>query len=187
MLFHIFLGGTMIQEDDYNFPAGVALKLPAHAGIDFNTHFINYSSSTIPGECYANFYTADPANVQHLAQPLFLSNFDITLPPRKRTVLTQTTPDTSSQPIHIFLLTSHFHERGEKFQIVISGGSRNGEVVYENADWAHPLEKIFDPPIVLNPGEGLTTVVTYNNTTDNTINFGFTSKDEMDVVFGYFY
>jgi len=187
MNWHLFLGGSMIEEDDYNFPAGVALQLPAHAGIDFNTHFINHTSSIIPGECYANFYTIDPTTIQHLAQTLFLANLDITLPPHQQTVVTQTTPNTSLQPIHIFLLTSHYHERGVKFQIAISGGSRNGEIVYESTDWSHPLEKTFDPPIVLNSGEGLKTIVTYNNTTDRTIHFGFTSEDEMDVVFGYYY
>ncbi len=187
MNWHLFLAGTMIQEDDYNFPAGVALELPAHAGVDFNTHFINYTPSSIIGECYANIYTTNPSNVQHLAQSLFLINTDITLPPHKQTVLTQTTPNSTAQPINIFLLTSHFHSTGQKFQIAISGGPRDGEIVYENNDWAHPLEKTFDPPIVLNQGEGLKSIVTYNNTTDQTINFGFTSKDEMDVVFGYYY
>ena len=187
MSYHLFLAGSMIQEDDYNFPAGVALQLPPHAGVDFNTHFINHTSATIPGECYANFYTTNLTNIQHLAQTLFLINTDITLPAHQQTILSQITPDTSSQPIHIFLLTSHFHERGQKFQIAISGGTRNGEIVYESTDWSHPLEKTFDPPIVLNKGEGLKTIVTYNNTTDQEIKFGLSSKDEMDVVFGYFY
>ncbi|MFI5264609.1 MAG: hypothetical protein ACHQM6_08850, partial [Candidatus Kapaibacterium sp.] len=168
MIYHLFLGGSMIQEDDYNFPAGVALQLPPHAGIDFNTHFINHTSSTIPGECFANFYTTNPTGIQHLAQSLFLVNTDINLPAGQQTVLTQTTPDTSSAPLHIFLLTSHYHERGVLFQIAISGGSRNGEIVYESTDWSHPLEKTFDPPIILNRGEGLKTIVTYNNTTDHT-------------------
>ncbi|MEP7235148.1 MAG: hypothetical protein ABI778_07615, partial [Ignavibacteriota bacterium] len=187
MNWHLFIAGSMIQEDEYNFPAGVALELPAHAGIDFNTHFLNYSPNTIPAECYANFYNADPASIQHLAQSLFLVNTDIKLPAHKQTILTQVNPNLNSEPMRVFLLTSHFHERGQKFQIAINGGSRNGEVVYESSDWAHPLEKTFDPPIVLNKGEGLRTIVTYMNTTDQEINFGFTSKDEMNVVFGYYY
>jgi hypothetical protein len=187
MNYHLFVAGSMIQEDEYNFPAGVALELPAHAGVDFNTHFINYSPNPIPGECYANFYTVDPSKIQHLAQSLFLVNTDIKLPPHTDTTLSQVSANTTSGLMNVFLLTSHYHERGQKFQIAISGGLRNGEIVYESSDWAHPLEKTFDPPIVLNPGEGLKTIVTYNNTTDQLIKFGFTSKDEMDVVFGYYY
>jgi hypothetical protein len=89
--------------------------------------------------------------------------------------------------MNVFMLTSHNHEWGQKFQIKISGGTRNGEIVYESNDWAHPLVKNFPSPIVLKKGEGLTSVVTYNNTTDHTIQFGLTSQDEMDIIYGYFY
>jgi hypothetical protein len=40
---------------------------------------------------------------------------------------------------------------------------------------------------VLRPGEGLTSEITYNNTTDRTIRFGLTSQDEMGIIFGYFH
>ena len=42
-------------------------------------------------------------------------------------------------------------------------------------------------PIVLEKGQGLRSVVTYNNTTSNTIRFGLTSDQEMDIIFGYYY
>lgn len=184
---HEFLGGSMIQEDVYDFPPGVALKLPAHAGIDMNTHFLNYTGSTISGEAYANMYTTSAANVQHTAQTLFVANTDITLLPHKETTVTQTVTNPLSLPLNIFMLTSHYHERGKKFLIKISGGPRNGEIVYESSDWYHPLQKNFADPIVLKPGEGITSIVTYYNDTDRTIKYGLTSLDEMAVVYGYFY
>jgi hypothetical protein len=76
---------------------------------------------------------------------------------------------------------------GEKFQIKILGGTRNGEIVYENTDWEHPLVVNLSTPIQLKAGEGLTSVVTYNNTTSKTITFGLTSEDEMNIIFGYYY
>ncbi len=47
--------------------------------------------------------------------------------------------------------------------------------------------KVFAQPLVLQPGEGLTSEVTYNNTTASQISFGLTSEDEMDIIFGYYY
>jgi hypothetical protein len=76
---------------------------------------------------------------------------------------------------------------GEKFVIKILGGARNGEVVYENSDWQHPLMLTLTNPIQLKAGEGLTSVVTYNNTNAAAVNFGFTSEDEMNIIFGYYY
>lgn len=187
MNYHEFLGGSMIQEDVYDFPPGVALQLPAHAGVDMNTHFLNYSGSTISGEAYANFYTTSAANVQHTAQTVFVANTDITLLPHKETVITQTTNNPYPIPLNIFMLTSHYHERGKKFQIKISGGKRNGEIIYESTDWYHPLQKNYNTPITINPGEGITMVVTYFNDTDRTIHYGLTSLDEMAVIYGYLY
>lgn len=46
---------------------------------------------------------------------------------------------------------------------------------------------MFTPPLILQRGEGLTSVITYNNTTSRTICFGLTSEDEMGIIFGYYY
>ena len=72
-------------------------------------------------------------------------------------------------------------------EIKVLGGPRNGEVVYENTDWQHPLVINLAKPIQLKSGEGLTSVVTYNNTTNKTVNFGLTSEDEMNIFFGYYF
>ena len=85
------------------------------------------------------------------------------------------------------MLTSHMHYHGEKFVIQISGGPRNGEVVYDSRDWAHPAMLTLDQPLVLEVGQGLTSVVTYNNTTGVIVTFGLTSEDEMGIIFGYAY
>ena len=39
MQWHVFLGGSMIDEDDYNFPLGVALPLPAHRCVCSWSHY----------------------------------------------------------------------------------------------------------------------------------------------------
>ncbi len=187
MNWHVFLGGSMIEEDDYNFPPGVALQLPAHIGIDMNTHFINDGTSTISGACYANLYTVPASAVQHSAQTIFQPKTDFTLPPHKQTVVIDSLINTFPYAASIFTLTSHCHAHGQKFQIFISGGPRNGELIYESTDWSHPLVKTYNPPIIVNQGEGIKTIVTYNNTTNNVITFGLKSTDEMDVVYGYFY
>ena len=68
-------------------------------------------------------------------------------------------------------------------EIKVLGGPRNGEVVYENTDWQHPFVINLAKPIQLKSGEGLTSVVTYNNTTNKTVNFGLTSEDEMNIIY----
>ena len=63
----------------------------------------------------------------------------------------------------------------------------NGEVVFTNTSWDHPPFVAFDTPIVLQPGEGLTSEVTFHGDASKVVRFGLTSQDEMDIIFGYWY
>jgi hypothetical protein len=182
---HIFLGGGTDVNSSFTFPAGVALKIPASTPLDLNAHYFNKQTTALTGENYINLYTVPQANVVHEAQTINFANYNFSIPANTRKTIT--TDFTFQKAVTITTLTSHFHKAGERFQIKILGGPRNGEVVYENTDWEHPLVINFATPIQLQSGQGLTSVVTYNNTTNKTINFGLTSEDEMNIIFGYYY
>ena len=185
MAYHVFFGGSMTPTGGYAFPPGVALRLPANAALDFNVHYVNTSAAPIMGEAYANLYTVEPSQVQQVASTINLANLNLQLPPMQRTTVTKTFP--FSTTTRVLVLSSHMHKLGERFVIRVSGGARDGEIVYENTDWEHPRVITFDSPIVLQPGEGLTSIITYNNTTPRAVSFGLTSEDEMGIIFGYTY
>lgn len=190
MAYHQFFAGSTSPELDYRLPEGVALYVPANTSLDLNAHYVNHTGGDVTGECFANLYTVPASQVTHPATTLFLPNTSFSLPPHQQTVVRQTTLNTYGTTLHIFMLTSHMHKRGQDFKIYFqgkAGDSRNGQLLYESTDWEHPPIKTFDTPIVLNPGEGISTEVTYYNETNKTISFGLTSEDEMDIVFGYLY
>ena len=182
---HIFLGGGTDVNTTYTFPAGVALKIPPATPLDLNAHYFNKQTTSFTGENYINMYTVPQANVVKEAQSINFANYNFSIPANTRKTIT--TDFTFAKAVTVITLTSHFHKTGEKFQIKILGGTRNGEVVYENTDWEHPLVLNLATTIQLKAGEGLTSVVTYNNTTARTLNFGLTSEDEMNIIFGYYY
>jgi hypothetical protein len=182
---HIFFGGSMVQQGDYRFPAGVGLELPANAALDLNVHYVNRTTGVVPGEAYANIYTMPAASVQKVAHTLNLPNLTITLPPNRVTTISKVF--TVSETTTIFALTSHMHALGTRFEIQIVGGARDGESVYVNTDWEHPQLVTYATPIVLRPGEGLRSIVTWNNTSSKTVSFGLQSTDEMAIIFGYYY
>lgn len=186
MGYHVFLGGSMTSLMTYDFPAGTALRLPADAAVDLNVHYANHTATQVPGEAYVNFYTIPASQVVHALSTLNLGNTTLTLPAGLQTVVTKDFTFNAATTT-ITGLTSHMHARGTKFQIRIVGGARDGEVVYENTDWAHPVMVNYAQPIVLAKGQGLRSIVTYNNTTAKAIFFGLTSDDEMDIIFGYYY
>ena len=120
-----------------------------------------------------------------MVKTIDFNNTNLTIPANKVTVIAS--DFTFKTNVKVVSLTSHTHKFGEKYVIKILGGARNGEVVYENTDWEHPAVINFATPIALKKGEGLTSVVTYNNTSNTKISFGLTSDDEMDIIFGYYY
>jgi len=182
---HIFLGGGTDVNATYTFPPGVALKIPANTALDLNAHYFNKQATGLTGENLINLYTVPQAAVVKEAKTINFANLNFSIPANQRKTIT--TDFTFPNAVTIIMLTSHFHKTGEKFVIKILGGPRNGEIVYENTDWQHPLALNLTVPIQLNAGEGLTSVVTYNNTTSKTITFGLTSEDEMNIIFGYYY
>ncbi len=185
MACHVYFAGAMTPEFDYRFPAGVALKLPANTTLDFNVHYVNRSPADLPGEAYANLYTTPLSQVQTVARTLNLANTDLTLPPGKRTTIMKAFP--TNVRLTILGLTSHMHSMGERFEIRVRRANGAETTVYTNTDWEHPGFVNFATPLVLDPGDALVSVVTWNNVTSRTITFGLASTDEMDIIFGYAY
>lgn len=185
MEYQVFALASQTPELNYDFPEGVALKMPANHRLDINLHYVNKSANVIQGECYLNLYEIPASEVKYEAKPIFISTENIVLEPGQKTIVIK--KFTSKHPMKIFMLTSHTHKLGERFEIQINGGARNGEVVYASSNWHHPTIETYDPPLEINAGEGLAMVITYNNTTDRVVRFGLKSTDEMGIIFGYYY
>lgn len=182
---HVYLLGSPTPYTNYTFPDGMALKIPAGMTLDLNAHYVNKTADVIKGEVQLNLYTTTLLPTTKLVQTIDFGNTAISLPAGQRTVLTKSF--TFNKPVKILTLTSHNHKLGEKFVIRINGGSRNGEIIYTSTDWEHPETITYKTPIALKKGEGLTSEITYNNTTSRTVTFGLTSEDEMGIIFGYYY
>ena len=182
---HVFLAGSQSQQQDYTFPEGAALLIPAGTSLDLNSHYVNKTDAVMKGEAQINLYTVDKSKVQRVIQTLDLNNTNLPISANNRVTLTKSF--TFDKPRKVLALTSHMHKLGEKFVIKINGGPRNGEIVYTATDWAHPEIITFKTPIDLQKGEGLTSEITYNNPTNKAVRFGLTSEDEMGIIFGYYY
>jgi hypothetical protein len=182
---HVFFAGGTDVNSTIELAPGTALKLNPNSGLELNAHYFNTTKLVLPAENYVNFYTIPAAQVKNVVKILDLSNLEVSIPAGTRKTFSKNF--TFASVTRLSMLTSHFHKLGEQFVIKIFGGARNGEIIYSSTDWQHPLVKTFTTPIVFQPGEGLTSEVTYNNTTSKTVVFGLTSEDEMNIIFGYYY
>jgi len=185
MQYHTFFGGTQWPRLDYTFPEGVALKMPANAGFDLNSHYVNKGKEKITGEVYANLHTVDKSQVKYEANILDLNNTNIFLPPKQKTTLQKSF--TFNKQTRIIMLFSHAHQYMTSFKVFVEGGANNGKMVYFADDWEHPPILTFNDPLILEAGTKLRLEATYDNTTNNAISFGLTADDEMMILFGYYY
>jgi hypothetical protein len=185
MQYHQPIAVSQLRRLDYQLPAGVAIRVPAGAGIDLNAHYANYGDQAIEGEAYLNLHLIEPAQVQHEVEIFALSNFDIDLPPGQ--MITLEKEFRFKKKRHILQLVSHAHDRMVEFRAAVLGGPRDGELVYTSLDWEHaPLIEL-DPPLVLEEGQGFKITATYDNQTGRRLNFGFTRRDEMMILYGFSY
>ncbi len=182
---HIFNFGGSESNYDYTFPAGTAVEVPAGATFDMNTHNYNKGTKVSSGEVNVNLFTTKKENVKNVLKVIDFANNNLSIPANQKTVLTK--DFIFDKNVQIVSLTSHTHKFGEKFEILIKGGARNGEVVYTSTNWEAPQKTDYLPNISLKKGEGLTSRITYNNTSAKNINFGLTTEDEMGIIFGYYF
>ncbi len=185
MACHVFFAGAMTPDFDFRFPAGVALRLPPNATLDFNVHYVNRSPAPLPGQASANLYTVDKSQVTRVARTLNLANTSFSLPAKQRS--TVRTVFTMAARTTVLALTSHMHSLGERYEIRVRRANGTETMVYENLDWEHPAFTTFETPLLLEAGDALVSVVTWNNVTDKTVAFGLSANDEMNIIFGYAY
>ena len=182
---HVFNFGGSEANMDYTFPEGTAVEVAPNATFDMNSHYYNRGVSPVLGEVYINLFTTKKENVKNTLKVIDFSNTNLNILPKQKTVMTK---DFSfDKNVKIVMLFSHTHKMGEKFEILVKGGARNGEVVYTSTDWEHPEKINYTPYISIKKGEGITSRITYNNTTDKTVRFGLTTEDEMGIIFGYYF
>jgi len=197
MQFHKFVTGTQWPAMDYHFPVGVALRFPHEFGFDMNTHYLNYTDEPLTGEIYTNLYFAEPSEIEHVAEILMLNNQNFNLPPNEITTVERTYTFSQIRISHdipndineikIFQLFSHAHQHLIRFDIEVEYTDGTTDLVYTALDWEHPpILQLYDP-LVLTQGMGIKLTATYDNWTDDYLQFGLLSTDEMMILFGYFY
>ncbi len=183
--YHLPIAGSQWPFFDFSLPPGVAMRLPKNTVLDLNSHYVNRTSQPATGEVYTNLHFADPSEVEHEARLFSLNNFSISLPAGEVTTLEK--DFTFSERTHVVQLVSHAHQLMVEFRAEMIGGVRDGELIYVAYDWEHPPLLKFDPPLVLERGEGFRLETTYDNWTDQEVNFGLLSTDEMMILFGFYY
>ncbi len=178
-----FVFGAQTSHAVYNFPPGVAMQMNAGDGLDLNAHYVNPTTELYQGEAYINLHTIPQSEVQHVAQPMLRADQGFSIPPQSTYTRTKNWGSFGKRT-HLSLLTSHAHKRMLSFKIFkISGGDTTQ--IYQTLNWHEP--DVIAQDMVFEANDHIYSETTWLNTTDQTIRFGFSSEDEMNVIYGYYW
>ena len=191
-----------------SFPEGLGIKFDKNTRFDLNSHYINLlGDKTLLGEVYVNMFFAEPESITTEVKPIFDFGGNIFVPPNQTTTAQGTFPTMQEtrrmdpglasingqvkNETHIYALTSHTHRHGDRFQVFRHENRQNLEQVYDNWSWDDPEFTIYNPPLVLQPGQGLRYLATYTyddppSPSSRALRWGGTSEDEMIILLGYY-
>ncbi len=177
-------------------PNGAAFIWNTGSVLDLNTHYINYSSSSVlAGDIYVNVYT-QPLGTAN--QPMFaqlIPNLDLAIEPTGAPFAVRDTFSTNLLPkAYVWSLTSHAHQRSVDYDIFQPVSGADPLHIYDAScpdgipgcsspsyDYENPPTRFFEPFLETIPSEGVIHETTYINETDSVINWTWTSDGEMMV------
>ncbi len=162
---------------DWSLPGGIAVHLNKNEQMTMQVHYVNASTQNTPngmGKVVVNLYKATGPVTQH-ASMLFAQKTSVVIKPHSDTSFSKFCDfSLANKPLNVYAMTGHFHSRGKEFTVEKWDSATNTSlgVIYQNAAWSEPPFLVFNPPVVINPGQLLKYTAVYHNDTDSTITFG---------------
>lgn len=193
--------GAWQYDRDMVLPDNSAFFWDETSVLAMNYHILNYNADSIlMADAYVNIYTQDPEQgtrpiISKVDQLGSNDPYILKIPPTSGTDLF-TESFFYRQPGEVWDLWSfqaHTHAMGRDYDVyLVNPDSTIGEQIYEgfydptytfltgSYDYAHPPTKTWeDPFMTVNMDYGLFIEAKFQNETNDTVTFGFTTADEM--------
>ena len=174
-------------------PPDVGVRLPDTGKIMIQWHHFNTTGTPQPDGSAVQVCVVPKSQRKFTAGMTFLGtesfNGPFGMPAGMKSDFGGTCTNDSAGPITIFGFSPHMHLLGINMKSVVvraSGGTP--EVVFDKPfQFDRQVNYMVDPPIVLQPGDKITSTCTFNNTTPAPVAFGQSTKQEMCYQFALSY
>ncbi|HMY17163.1 MAG TPA: hypothetical protein PKA58_12645 [Polyangium sp.] len=169
------------------FPAGMAIRVPAGTQLVLQQHIVNTSENAIRLHDAVHVRTVPQAEVQILAGFYGLSDLDFVLPPHKE--YTSNWECQAPRDMNLLMIGPHMHEWGKSFVAQV-GPADNLQTVIDIPEWRAEMRDKApvthyskDAPLPLKQGDLIRTKCVWNNTEAESLIFPY----EMCATFGYYF
>jgi hypothetical protein len=160
-------------------PPDVSFSLPPPGGqFELEFHYFNSTGATAPDSSGVRVcITSKP--VPNLATITWLGTEDILiLPGTKSTASGTCTPkNPGKQDIHILSSSPHMHKLGTHMTTIVNRADGGHETLHD-APFAFSDQRMYVEPMVIHPGDTLSTTCTYENASSLVL-YGSSTTDEM--------
>ena len=165
------------------FPAGYGKPMPL-GFFESSHHVLNTGRAPIDVHGHFDVFTAKGEDIPFPMGVLFANALQVDVEPNSEGSVegTMTTPEA----IDLVVLTSHAHNFLTHFEMHLwKGGQAVPEALYVSETAETPAVTVLDPPVHLEPGDGVTFRCTYVNHTANKVGWGVVGG-EMCMPFGMY-
>lgn len=166
---------TQRAREDVRLPEGTGYVFRGGQKIALDYLYVNGAQEPALAQIKLNFHAVDAARVQRVASTARFDNLTIYTPPRGRS--SHLAECSFNQEVWIGDLVRRTQQRGTSFRVWVSGGERDGELIW-HSDGPHQPRVELAQPLRLEPGAGLRFECDYLNTSDRELRFGVNASDE---------
>jgi hypothetical protein len=177
---------------DFRLPEGVGLELPKPgATLALEMHYANYGPAQMTVQDRSGVEVCVTSKFRpHTASISWLGTESIRVAGNARATASGTCRprreglSNSSEPIHILYSWPHMHRLGRHLTSVVNRTSGVQETLYDG-DFTFEYQTVHETPLLLAPGDSITTTCSYENGTPASVGFGQSTAEEMCFNFVY--
>jgi len=159
--------GGAEPDGELTYPDGIGMRLPAHAVMLLETHYLNATNEPVDADVRINlWYATQPIEVE--AGTLFFYDWHILVPPAPGQA-SATMRCHLPQDISLLYATSHMHRRGVAFDSQLLRDGTDPLPLHQSDDWAAPTPSVFWPPLELAAGDTVEFRCDYRNDLPNPV------------------
>lgn len=169
--------GSGVGTEDFVFPAGIAVRIPAGVQILVNLHLYNTGTSALNGTSGLAAMAADPAQVEHEAESILAGKMQgLVVPSGESTTVGKCTQRVAQT---VFGAFPHMHQLGTHFKVVAHPAAGGDAVLMDSAYTFDSQKYELITPIEMGVGTTFDVSCTYYNPSNRTVRFGESSDAEM--------
>ena len=178
---------TEVDGEMQQFPAGVAIRIPAGSRIIAALHLKNEGTTPLQTELRSAFHTVDAATVTTRLAPSQLVVPGLEIPTDKPSSfggtcdLATAIGPTMAVKVHGFL--PHLHPAATSLQVAVVGGPQDGRVLVELGPYEPvTLGFVFDPPVDLTGATGLSMRCNYDPALADAASWGHGHEEKCETL-----